>query len=56
MRSFEQLRLEDLTRLELGQFFKRHFRASHFKRFRCLSQTLKSWVERKHDNQELRLG
>jgi hypothetical protein len=47
MRSFEQLGLEDLTRFELGQFFKRDFRTSHFNRFRRLGETLETRAEHK---------
>jgi hypothetical protein len=47
MRSFEQLGLQDLTRFELGQFFKHRFCAAYFERFWCLCETLKRRAERK---------
>src|SRR5215471_6887490 len=51
--SLEQLRFEDLAGFELGQFFKRHFRAAYFKGFRRLGETLKSCSDRKHNNKKL---
>src|SRR5215472_13239474 len=51
MRSLEKLGLEDLTRLELGQFLEDGFRAAYFKWFRCLRQTWKGGADRQEYTQ-----
>src|SRR5262249_10707004 len=51
MRSLEKLGLEDVTRLELGQFLEDGFPAAHFKWFPRLRQTWNRGAECNHYTQ-----